>query len=210
MTIENSCNSTNFWKLKLQWFWLRMEYHTSTNFSLKSRLANLWVNSNSSLRYSQIWAYFASFHAISDLKTKETSIWYQIQSKQSVPYQENYCTCKTRCCLAMNSRNVKQKLSIIPRKTCLKIIIIIMVRGSPCAYLIYVICICNIPLRHQIPDNSIYQNIKYQITPSTKTSKTNWLYSIHQGLGIHEEITYFFATAWTYTPSLVCTPFIVQ
>ena len=41
--------------------------YTSTNLSLKSRLANLCVNSNSSLRYSHIWAYFASFQAISDL-----------------------------------------------------------------------------------------------------------------------------------------------
>ena len=40
---------------------------TYTNFNLKSRLANLWVNSNSSLRYSHIWAYFASFQAMSDL-----------------------------------------------------------------------------------------------------------------------------------------------
>lgn len=29
---------------------------TSTNFSLKSRLPNLWVSSYSSLRYSHIWA----------------------------------------------------------------------------------------------------------------------------------------------------------
>lgn len=51
---------------------------TSTNFNLKSRLANLWVNSNSSLRYSQIWAYLASFHAMSDLKKTSKIIKHKI------------------------------------------------------------------------------------------------------------------------------------
>lgn len=48
----------------------RRQSNTSTNFNLKSRFPKRCATSYSSLRYSYIWAYFASLHAISDLISK--------------------------------------------------------------------------------------------------------------------------------------------